>query len=141
MSSENFQMLKDEFGPFSCDYFASGFTFMMTPFMSRYWCEGAVGVDAFSAVWEGNGFFHPPVSKIVETVRFAKVQGAKGVLVTPFWPGSAFWSFLKQEKDVVERRRFRPFLTAPKFFRNTTFVGKPKLDFVVFTMNFETRMK
>ena len=31
-------------------------------------------MDAFSAVWEGNGFFHPPVSKIVETVRLAKVQ-------------------------------------------------------------------
>ena len=37
ISSENFQMLEDEFGPFSCDYFASGFTFRMIPFWSRYW--------------------------------------------------------------------------------------------------------
>ena len=37
ISSENFQMLEDEFGPFSCDYFASGFTFRMILFWSRYW--------------------------------------------------------------------------------------------------------
>ena len=81
LSSVDFQSLWEEFGPFSCDYFASSFTFRMHPFMSRYQCEGSAGVDAFTAVWRGNGFFHPPVCKIVETVRYAKVQGAKGVLV------------------------------------------------------------
>ena len=115
--------MKEEFGPFSCDFFASSFTYRMRPFMSRYSCEGAEGVDAFSVEWKGNGFFHPPVSKIVETVRYAKVQGARGVLVTPYWPDSAFWSFLRKEDRVVEEKRFRSFLTAPKFFRNTMFVG------------------
>ena len=104
--------------------------------MSRYSCEGAAGVDAFSVEWRGNGFFHLPVSKIVETVRYAKVQGARGFLVTPYWPDSAFWSFLRQEDRVVEEKRFRPFLTAPKFFKNTMFVGRPKFDFVVFSMDF-----
>ena len=136
LSSVDFQRLKDEFGPFSCNFFASGFTYRMQPFMSRYQCEGSSGVDAFTAVWSGNGFFHPPVSKIVETVRYAKVQGAKGVLVTPYWQGSAFWAFLEKEEGVVERRRFRPLLRAPRFFRNKTFVGKPKFHFVVFTMDF-----
>ena len=139
LSTVDFQGLKDEFGPFSCDFFASGFTHRMQPFMSRYKCEGSSGVDAFTAVWSGNGFFHPPVSRIVETVWYAKVQGAKGVLVTPYWQGSAFWAFLEKEKGVVERRRFRPLLRAPRFFRNKTFVGRPKFDFAVFTMDFRQR--
>ena len=60
----------------------------------------------------------------------------KPCMVTPYWPGSAFWTFLEKEEDVVERRRFRPLLRAPRFFKNRTFVGKPKFDFVLFTMNF-----
>ena len=57
-------------------------------------------------------------------------------MVTPYWPGSAFWTFLEQEKGVVERSRFRPFLRAPRLFKNTTFVGRPKFDFAVFVMDF-----
>ena len=102
MSNEDFQRLEEEFGPSSCDYFASSFTYRIRLFMSRYSCEGTAGVDAFLVVWQGNGFFHPPVSRIVETVRYAKVQGARGFLVTPYWPDSAFWSFLRQEDKVVE---------------------------------------
>ena len=85
LSTVDFRRLKAEFGPFSCDFFSSGFTHRMQSFRSRYKCEGSSGVDAFAAVCSGNGFFHPSVSRIVETVRYAKVQGAKGVLVTPYW--------------------------------------------------------
>ena len=139
LSTVDFQKLKDDNGPFSCDYFASGFTHRMRPCMSRYKCEGSVGVEAFTAVWRGNGFFHPPLHMIVETVRYAKVQGARGVLVTPYWQGSAFWAFLEKEVGVRERRKFRPLLRAPGFFRNKMFVGTPKFDFVVFTMDFRRR--
>ena len=57
-------------------------------------------------------------------------------MVTPYWPDLAFWSFLKKEDGVVEEKRFRPFLTAPEFFKNDMFVGRPKFDFVVFSMDF-----
>lgn len=139
MSKEDFAMLSVEFGPFCCDYFASSSTFRMRPFMSRYMCEGSSGSDAFSVRWEGKGFFHPPVHMIVDTVRYAKMQGAEGILVTPFWPGSAFWAYIALEEGVVERKRFRPFLHAPAFFRNRTFVGTPKFDFAVFSFEFGGR--
>ena len=37
------------------------------------------------------------------------------------------------------RRKFRPLLTAPGFFRNKRFKGVPKLDFAVFSMDFSRR--
>jgi hypothetical protein len=91
------------------------------------------------AVWRGNGFLHLPLHKIVETVRYAKMQRAKGILVTPYWQGSAFWSYLEKEEGVVMRRKFRPLLRAPGFFRNKMFVGVPKFDFAVFSMEFSRR--
>ena len=72
-------------------------------------------------------------------MRYAKVQGARGVLVTPYWQGLAFWAYLEKEEGLVMRRRFRPLLRAPGFFRNKTFVGVPKFDFAVFTMDFDRR--
>ena len=86
ISDEDFSVLQKKYGPFSCDYFASSFTFRMKPFASRYLCEGSVGMDAFSLSWrEGRGFFHPPVHKIVDVIRYAREQKAEGILVVPYW--------------------------------------------------------
>ena len=41
-----------------------------------------------------------------------------------------------REKKVVMRWRFRPFLVAPKYFKNRTFSGRPKFDFAVFDLRF-----
>ena len=136
LSGEDFKMLDKRFGPFSCDFFASDLTYRMKPFVARYKCEGASGVDAFSMEWGKGGFFHPPVNKIVEMVRYAREQGAQGTLVTPSWEDSTFWAYLKLVDGLVERMRFRPFLKAPAFFKNKTFVGEPKFDFSVFSFSF-----
>ena len=137
ISDKDFSALQKEFGAFSCDYFASSSTFRMKPFMSRYRCEGSSGADAFSAGWgKGFGYFHPPVHRIVDTVRYAREQKAKGILVVPSWQGAAFWAFIKAEGGIKERRKFRPFLEAPEYFRNKTFVGIPKFDFSVFEFVF-----
>ena len=136
LSRDDFDNLEKEFGPFSCDYFASSSTYRMKPFMSMLRCEGSSGADAFSVGWQGKGYFHPPVHRIVDTVRYAREQGAQGILVTPCWPGSTFWAYIALEEGVVERRRFRPYLLAPAYFRNKTFAGVPKFDFSVFEFRF-----
>ena len=137
ISAKDFSALQKEFGEFSCDFFASSATYRMKPFMSRYRCEGSSGADAFSAGWgEGFGYFHPPVHRIVDTVRYAREQKAKGILVVPCWQGAAFWAFIKAEGGIRERRRFRPFLEAPEYFRNKTFAGTPKFDFSIFEFVF-----
>ena len=135
ISREDFAALQVEFGPFSCDYFASSATYRMRPFMSKYNCEGSSGVDAFAASWrKGFGYFHPPVSRIVDTVRYAKVQKARGVLLVPRWVGAAFWAVIQAEDKFIEVKKFKPFLEAPQWFRNSTFKGSPKFEFSVFEM-------
>ena len=137
ISMEDFEALQTEFGPFSCDYFASGATFRMRPFMSKFNCDGSSGVDAFSASWrEGCGYFHPPVHRIVDTVRYAKMQRAKGILLVPRWMGSAFWAVIQKEDKAIEKKKFKPFLEAPQWFRNSVFKGRPKFDFAVFELNY-----
>ena len=137
ISDDDFSALRRQFGPFSCDYFASSFTHRMKPFMSRFLCEGSSGADAFSVSWrEGFGYFHPPVHMIVDSVRYAREQKARGILVVPCWQGSSFWAFLMSEEGMVEKKRFRPYLEAPRFFRNRTFAGRPKFDFSVFEFRF-----
>ena len=66
----------------------------------------------------------------------AREQKAKGILVVPCWQGAAFWAFIKAEGGIRERRRFRPFLEAPEYFRNKTFAGTPKFDFSIFEFVF-----
>ena len=59
-------------------------------------------MDAFAVCWNrGFGYFHPPVGLITKVVRRAEKTGARGVLVTPDWPGSVF--LLKVEEKVRER--------------------------------------
>ena len=91
---------KDSGGAFSCDFFASDQTFRMVPYMARYKCLGAAGVDAFTIEWKEGGFFNPPVYNIIEVVRYAKSQGAKGTLVTPTWEDLTFWVFLRGVKGL-----------------------------------------
>ena len=56
-------------------------------------------MDAFTVCWnKGFGYFHPPVGLITKVVRRAEKTGARGVLVTPDWPGSVF--LLKVEEKV-----------------------------------------
>ena len=105
LSDMDFSVIQSRFGPFSCDYFVSSFTFRMRPFASRYLCEGAVGMDSFTLSWgEGRRFFHPPVHKILDVVRYAKEQEAEAILVVPYWPGTAFWAFLKAEERIDSGR-------------------------------------
>ena len=136
ISSQDFEVIWNKFGPFSCDFFASSITCRMSPFMSRYMCEGSSGSDAFSVPWNGNGYFHPPVHRIVDTVRYASQQRTEGVLVTPHWPASTFWAYLVLMTELTEVMRWRPYLHAPEFFKNKTFSGRPEFDFCVFKFKF-----
>jgi hypothetical protein len=141
IAEEDFIEVERRFGPFCCDFFASDFTFRMKPFMSKFRCEGSAGVDAFSAEWNRGrpGYFHPPVDMIVDTVRCARKQKARGVLVTPYWPESSFWAYLALVKGLRMEMKWRPYLVAPGYFRNKTFVGNPKFDFCVFKFDFGRR--
>ena len=84
----------------------------MKPFFTRFGYGESEGVDAFAVCWdEGFGYFHPPVGLIWKVVRQAERMGARGVLVTPDWPGSMYLMLVEEkvrERSIVLRRRFSP---------------------------------
>ena len=52
----------------------------------------------------------------------------------PRWKGAAFWAVIQAEDKFIEVKKFKPFLEAPQWFRNSTFKGSPKFEFAVFEM-------
>ena len=97
-------------------------------------------MDAFVVCWSrGFGYFHPPVGLITKVVRRAEKTGARGVLVTPEWPGSVF--LLKVEEKVqggtlVLRRMFSPRMIFPREILSDTFRGRLKFFMNVYEFNF-----
>ena len=51
ISSQDFKFLREEFGPFLADFFASHRSFRMKPFYSRMLHKESAGVDAFAQCW------------------------------------------------------------------------------------------
>jgi hypothetical protein len=90
-----FQYLNKTQGPFSCDIFASNLTKKVPKFYSRYWCEGAAGVDAFAYSWaEENCWLVPPPSIIAKTLLHMQGCRAAGIMIVPRWCASFFWPIL-----------------------------------------------
>ena len=87
-------------------------------------------MDAFAVCWNrGFGYFHPPVGLIMKVVRRAEKTSARGVLVTPDWPGSVF--LLKVEENVREctlvlRGKISPRMICPREILCDTFRGRLK---------------
>ena len=141
LSREDFRGLEEAFGPFSCDMFASSFSYQLKPFVARVACSQAACVDAFSLDWRGIGymFLHPPVGLVVRVLRYAEQCGAAGLLVVPFWPGAIFMTklgALERAGKVVLVRRFRPDLISPVWIKSKTFHGPARFDFCVYQLNF-----
>ena len=141
LSSWDFQLLEQDFGPFEVDMFASSFSFQFHPFVSRVACSQAAAVDAFTLDWGKAGFMflHPPVGEIVRVLRYAEACKAAGLLIVPFWPGAIFMTELNavESRGKVEMvRRFQPELITPEWIKSKTFQGPARFDFLVYYVNF-----
>ena len=132
--------MEREFGLFEADYFALDELWRLKPYFAKFSCRESEGVDAFTVCWNrGFGYFHPPVGLITKVVRRAEKTGARGVLVTPDWPGSVF--LLKVEEKVREgtlilRRKFSPRMICPREILSDTFRGRLKFFMNVYEFNF-----
>ena len=141
LSSEDFSQLREDFGPFSADFFASSFTKQFSPFYAKLACSEAAGTDAFSVSWSRPhfGFFHPPVGEVVKVLRYAEWCRASGMLVVPLWQGSVFMVVLRELMGSGKARmvkRFRPMLLSPPWLKSKTFSGIPKFDFIAVVFDF-----
>ena len=72
------------------DYFASQYNAKLPHFYSRLWCNGTLGVDAFSYDWsKGFGLLVPPITLIPRVLGKMNVSYSRGVLVVPEWKSAA----------------------------------------------------
>ena len=138
ISKQDFLRLQSEYGNFSCDYFASDYSYRMLPFYSRFRSGKSKGSDAFSSDWgEGFGYFHPPVALVPRVLDKAEQDGARGILLVPDWKGSVSQVVMdKHSKRIKLREKFRPFFECPDWFENDTFKGWPKFEMSIYEFLF-----
>jgi hypothetical protein len=90
-----FNFLDKVYGPFSIDLFASHLSKKSDKFLSKYWCTGTAGVNAFAYSWAGEfAWLVPPPYLIISVLKHCEACKAKGVLIAPKWPSAPFWSYI-----------------------------------------------
>lgn len=82
-----FEIIRDSFGPFDTDLFASTLNTRCKKFFSWMPDPKAMAVDAFTVPWSHYYFYaFPPFSLILRVLRKICRDRATGVLVIPYWP-------------------------------------------------------
>ena len=95
INGKMFSYLDSLWGAFTVDLFADENNHKTQRFYSRHWVEKSTGVDAFSFSWSyENCWIVPPVKLIAKVLKKLMFDKAKGTLVIPKWPSSAFWPIL-----------------------------------------------
>ena len=130
----SFWALEQEFGPWQVDWFASAWSSRLPVFASRFWTVGATWTDAFTQEWGSvEGFFHPPLDQLARCLEKISMEGARGVLVVPDWPGSEADSIMIQARDRVELLAVRHVeFESPTWRTDNTFRGWPEFGLRVY---------
>ena len=90
-----YDFLDKVYSPFSIDLFASHLSKKSQKFLSKYWCTGTAGVNAFAYnLADEFAWMVPPPYLIINVLKYCEACKAKGVLIAPKWPSAPFWSFL-----------------------------------------------
>ena len=88
-----FQFLDQQWGPHTCDRFASHNNTQIPRFHSFFWCPGTAGVDAFAQPdWSvHNNWCYPPFDLIPRVLGIVTQQQARATLIIPVWPSRPWW--------------------------------------------------
>ena len=94
-----FNYLNKLWGEYTVDLFADKSNHKTQKYYSRHWIENSAGVDAFSFSWENeNCWIVPPVKLVSKVLKKLVFDKAKGTLLIPRWPSSAFWPLLSDKQ-------------------------------------------
>ena len=64
-------------------------------FLSKYWCPGTAGIDAFAhELHNFNSWLVPPVCMIGKLLTFMHLYKCSGTLVVPKWHSAYFWPLI-----------------------------------------------
>ena len=111
---EFFEFMDYIWGPHTVDRFASYLNKKLMRFNSKFWSPGVEAVDAFSQNWKNEiNWIVPPISMICKAIKHLIFCKAKGTLIVPKWPSSAFWTMifkkgLVYQPYVVDVLEFKP---------------------------------
>ena len=95
ISDQDFDMLDQDYGPFSIDLFADQTSTRCARFYSFAPVRGCCGVDAFTHDWSGeNAWICPPIALAVRTLKKIAQSRMTGVLVLPRWPTQRYWPLI-----------------------------------------------
>ena len=95
LSKSIFLDLHKQWGPFSCDRFASYKSNQLNCFFSRWWNPLSSGINCFTVSWNLDlNWCFPPPRLISRTIDHMKSQSACGCIILPFWPSSWWWPML-----------------------------------------------
>ena len=131
----SFEMIRQQFGPFTIDLFADQSNKKVDRFYSDFLCPKSLGIDAFAHSWDHEtAWICPPVGLVPQVIRKIRQTKGDGVLIIPRWVSASFWALLfpdgKQPprpfKDIIE---FHPFVTQNQLARSVL-SGKTEFPFL-----------
>jgi hypothetical protein len=100
VSDEIFLHLDSLWGLHEIDWFANNNNHKLPVFYSRYWAINAIGIDAFTVIWNGvNGWCVPPVCFVSIVLRDMKQCLTFGTIIVPLWTSASFWPILSPNGD------------------------------------------
>ncbi len=138
IDTASFQQFHDIYG-FDMDLFADKGNRKVARFVSKFFHEEAVAVDAFSIPWVGMLWVCPPTYLLAKVVKRIRNTPCRGMLIVPNWPASSFFClfFVKTRVQppfelVLE---FSPYITQNEGATNTPLFGRTAFTFFAFYFN------
>ncbi len=124
---------------FDIDLFADSSNRRVTQFVSKFFHETALAVDAFSVPWDGMLWVCPPTYLIPRVVKRIVHTSCKGLLIIPNWPASGFYCLFFQHGQVLPPfqlvAEFSPYITQNEGARNTPLRGQTAFTFFALYFN------
>lgn len=92
LNDDHFRLVKNRFGPFDIDLFATNINRKCVKFISWYKDPESWSVDAFTVSWTQFYFYaFPPFSLILRVLKKIMEDKAEGIVIVPNWPTQAWF--------------------------------------------------
>ena len=86
------EKLANKYGNPSIDRFANSYNAKCERYNSRWWCEGAEAINAFSQSWNHEfNLIVPPPRLILEALKKIYREKANALVIIPEWQSAAYW--------------------------------------------------
>ena len=134
----SFNIINNEYGPFSVDRFANNLNKKVNKFNSKYFYSGTFHINVFTGDWRrDHNWLCPPISCIGSVLRHLILWKARGTLLVPIWPFPYYRPLIYPDGDRIadfakQHIVMEPFYSAE--VRESVFNGYPKFKTLVLNL-------